>query len=832
MTDNQRNSEDIAIENYMKHQDLADAILTHVGRPNYQPVKPRVILKQLKLPADRATDLRRTIKRLAREGRIQYGAGHIVRPATNAPATDALIAEAGKIVLKAGKRRATDSADGGETASTASKNVNRIIGTFRRMQNGFGFVTPHGQAVRDKDQDIYISERNARDAATGDVVQVRLKGRPRFRGGKPAFEGEIVQILERETNSFVGTYDEQAGTGFVLVDGMPFSQPIAVGDPGAKNAKPGDKVVIEMVRFPSHIHDGEGVIVEVLGPRGKPGVDTLSIIREFNLPGPFDEDALDDARKQAELFDAAIDAFESDPDAGTGTASATPRKIEGREDITAQTIITIDPIDARDFDDAISLERLENGHWLLGVHIADVSHFVRAKSPLDREARERATSVYLPDRVIPMLPELISNNLASLQPNKVRFAKTAMIEFTADGAPVAAEYKSTAIRSSRRFTYEEVDEYLANREVWKQRLTPAVHDLLARMHELAMILRNRRLKRGAIELTMQEVKIDLDRDGRVSGAHLVVNTESHQIIEEFMLAANEAVARMLKDAGMLFLRRVHQQPDPRKLQSLTEFVHELGLSSDSMESRFEIQRVLDAVKGQPEERAVNYAVLRSMQQAVYSPEEEGHYALASEHYCHFTSPIRRYPDLTVHRLLDTLAAKKKPKNDMAELAALGEHCSGRERRAEAAERELVKVKLLDYLSKRIGEEMDAVVTGVQQFGMFAQGIEIPAEGLIHVTSLQDDYYRYDKTTHSLTGYRKDNAFRLGDMVRVAVARVDVDRRELDFRIVGRGGRAISSNEGGSDRRKGVRPKFGPKTSKSKVGKRTASRPPRKNRRRE
>jgi ribonuclease R len=815
----------------MKHQELADAIVKHVGQPNYQPVKPRVILKQMGLAPEQATDLRRTIKRLARDGKLEYGAGHIVRATkqaaeqagggrpevVGAPASgESAVAskKTAKAALKAGKPRESSSSQSSEGSSresssgetsSGSKNVNRIIGTFRRMQSGFGFVTPRGQTVRDKDKDIYISQHNARDAASGDTVQVRLKGRPRFRQGKPAFEGEIVQILERVTNSFVGTYDEQAGLGYVLVDGMPFSQPISVGDPGAKNAKPGDKVVIEMVRFPSHVHDGEGVIVEVLGARGQPGVDTLSIIREFNLPGPFEEDALEDARQQAEEFDAALSAFEEESQSAdrTGTASGTSREgkasgtqreINGRVDLTGETIITIDPVDARDFDDAISLEQLDNGHWLLGVHIADVSHFVRPKSALDREARERATSVYLPDRVIPMLPELISNNLASLQPNKVRFAKTAMIEFTADGAPVGAEYKSTAIRSVRRFTYEEVDEYLADREVWKARLTPAVHGLLARMHELAMILRARRIKRGAIELTMQEVKIDLDRDGRVSGAHLVVNTESHQIIEEFMLAANEAVARMLTDAEVLFLRRIHAPPDPRKSQALTEFVHDLGLSSDSLENRFEVQRVLEAVKGQPEERAVNYAVLRSMQQAVYGPEEEGHFALASDHYCHFTSPIRRYPDLTVHRLLDTLAAKKKPRNDMEELAGLGEHCSQRERRAEAAERELVKVKLLEYMSTRIGEEMDAVVTGVQQFGLFAQGIELPAEGLVHVTSLQDDYYRYDKTTHTLNGYRKENAFRLGDMVRVAVARVDVDRRELDFRIVARGGRAVQSRE--------------------------------------
>jgi ribonuclease R len=720
----------------MNHHDLADAILAHVSQPNYQPVKPRVILKQLGLPDDMATDLRRTIKRLAKKGKLTYGEGHLVRPAQ------------------------------GERAKPAD--ANRVTGTFRRMERGFGFVTPAGGGPRDKDKDIYISERSARDAASGDTVLVRLKGRPRMHGGKPGLEGEIVEIVERQTHHFVGTYEESAGQAFVTVDGMPFTRPILVGDPGAKNARPNDKVVIELVRFPSHIDDGEGVITKVLGPRGQPGVDTLSIIHEFNLPGDFAADALEESRRQAEQFDESIG--------------------EGRSDLTEETIITIDPVDARDFDDAISLARTSNGHWLLGVHIADVSHFVQPKTALDREARDRATSVYLPDRVIPMLPEIISNNLASLQPNKVRYAKTAIMEFTGEGVPVHTEYKSSAIRSVRRFTYEEVDEFLADRTTWKAKLTPAVFDLLERMHELAMILRKRRIARGAIELSMQEVKIDLNRDGQVSGAHLVVNTESHQIIEEFMLAANEAVAQLLKDADVLFLRRVHQAPDPRKSQALTEFVHELGLSTGSLESRFEIQRVLEQVKGQTEERAVNYAVLRSMQQAVYSPDEEGHYALASEHYCHFTSPIRRYPDLTVHRLLDQLAAKRKPRNDLEELASLGQHCSSRERRAEAAERELVKVKLLDYMSQRIGEELDAVVTGVQQFGMFAQGIEIPAEGLIHISSLQDDYYRYDKATHSLTGFRSQNAFRLGDVVRVAVARVDVDRRELDLRVVGRTGK--------------------------------------------
>jgi ribonuclease R len=520
-----------------------------------------------------------------------------------------------------------------------------------------------------------------------------------------------------------------------------------------------------MVRFPSHTHDGEAVIVEVLGERGEPGVDTLSIIREFGLPGDFSPEVLAAAREQSATFDETV----------TGH----------RRDLTAETVITIDPVDARDFDDAISLERLPNGHWQLGVHIADVSHFVPAGSVLDAEARDRSTSVYLPDRVIPMLPEVISNNLASLQPGRVRYTKTALIEFTPDGARVAAEFIDAAIKSARRFTYEEVDEFLADRAGWRDRLPGPVHGLLERMHQLAMTLRRRRLAAGAIELSLREVKIDLDRRGDVVGAHLEQNTESHQMIEEFMLAANEAVAEFLTGKQVAFLRRIHPLPDPRKLRALTEFVRELGLPCESLESRHEIRRVIASVAGRPEEHAVNFATLRSMAKAVYSPEEEGHYALHSQNYCHFTSPIRRYPDLTVHRLLEAFAAGHRPPSDSDQLILLGEHCSEREQRAENAERELTKVKLLTYLAKHIGDQMEAVITGVEKFGLFAQGVELPAEGLIHVSALQDDYYRYDQRSHSLVGNREGNAFRLGDLIKVEVARVDIDRRELDFRIVRR-----------------------------------------------
>jgi ribonuclease R len=707
---------------------LEESIFQFVNMPGYRPIKPRAIAQQLKLSKDQAPNVRRAVKRLVHQGRLGYGSNHLVTP----------------------------------TSAAKTPKSNRLTGVFQRRQKGFGFVRLTGTEVKaGETKDIYIPADRAGDAATGDVVLVELK---KPRPGDPGPRGEIVEIVERQTHQFVGTYFESDGAAYVQIDGGLFTQPVYVGDPGAKSACVDDKVVIEMVRFPSPLHNGEGVITEVLGARGKPGVDTLSIIRQFNLPEGFAADALEEARQKAETFDEAIGA---------------------RTDFTGETIVTIDPVDARDFDDAISLAQLDDGGWRLGVHIADVSHFVRPGSALDREALERATSVYLPDRVLPMLPELISNGLASLQPGKVRYTQSAVMEFTAEGLRTSTELHSAAIRSSKRLTYEQVDEFLRDGETARRKLGAKVCDLLKRMHTLAMTLRRRRLANGALELSMPEVKVELDKQGRVAGAHVAENTESHQMIEEFMLAANEAVAERLHDRGLHFLRRVHEAPSPQKIQALQDFMTELGYKTGNLQSRFEQQKLLAAAIGQPEERAVHFAVLRSLQRAVYSPKEEGHYALASSCYCHFTSPIRRYPDLTIHRLVTALLTKSKSRNDYEELVALGRHCSDREQRAEAAERDLTKLKLLAYLSDRIGEEMEAVVTGVESYGIFVQGIELPAEGLVRVETFSDDYYRFDRATHTLAGHREGNRFRLGDLLRVAVARVDLERRELDFRVVER-----------------------------------------------
>jgi len=826
--------------------DHRDDILSCVNHPDYRPAKPKGIAKRLGLSGDEAEGVRKTVKRMVKEGLLAYGPNHLVMP-----------------VVGAAPAPLQGEGDG-KKEKPGQHDHEHVVGTFRRMDAGFGFVRPEGtQRSEGPEADIFIPANAAGDAASGDMVSVKLSSKI-GRGGKS--EGRIIDVVSRSTNRFVGTYFEQGGMGLVQVDGKLFSQPIYVGDPGAKGVQPDDKVVLEMVRFPSHARDGEGVIVEVLGNRGLPGVDTLSIMHEFGLPGPFAEEALEEARRQADKFDESIAA--------------------DRRDLTDETIITIDPATARDFDDAISLEKLDNGHWMLGVHIADVSHFVQSKTPLDREAKDRATSVYLPDRVIPMLPEVISNNLASLQPDRVRYAITARMEFTEEGIRVGADVFKSAIKSRRRFAYEEVDEYLLARglvekdalrsapleaegleardagarperppsdselisglehellptddkglrEGWKTsthiarppspprkgkatatsrlKLAPEVDALLERMFTLAMTLRARRFRRGALELNRPELEIDLDKDGRVVGAHLEVNTESHQIIEEFMLAANEAVAEKLRDAGLIFLRRVHGAPDPRKLKALTAFVGELGVKTESLESRFALQKLLKDIDGDPREHAINYATLRSMQRAVYSPEEEGHFALASDCYCHFTSPIRRYPDLTIHRLFADLAQGKPPQQSMEQMLILGDRCSDREQRATEAERELNKVKLLNYLSDKIGTEMSGYITGVESFGLFVTGSEIPAEGFIPLAGLTDDHYRYDRAGHVIHGLRSGNSFRLGDAVRIAVAAVDVDRRELDFRLLGR----LGKTDGAAAHRRSS--KHGPKKPGKKKG---------------
>ncbi|MBL8799522.1 MAG: ribonuclease R [Planctomycetia bacterium] len=700
--------------------DFHQKILNFISKKTYQPIKPKALARKLNIGADVYGDFRRALRDMIRQGQVEMGRNHLVKPAQPHGA---------------------------------------VTGVFRRVAAGFGFVRP--QAIDGKvGPEILIRESHTGDAATGDVVLVRILKKPNRSDLGPV--GEITQVLERATRQFVGTYFEREGQGLVRVDGDVFRHSIFVGDPGAKGAKPDDKVVFEMLRFPTPEDRGEGVIAEILGQRGQPGVDTLSVIRAYALPDVFPADALEEARQAAATFDE--------------------RDLEGRDDFTREVIITIDPADAHDFDDAISLTiDPKSKHWQLGVHIADVGHFAPPGGALDREARKRATSVYLPQRVIPMFPELISNGLASLQQGKVRFTKSALMDFTPQGQRANVRFANGAIKVTKRFSYEQVSEILAL-EGPPEGLDEEVYRLLLRMRDLALILRKRRLKRGALELVMPEPELEYDEAGKVSGAHFRKHDISHEMIEEFMLSANEAVAEHLDRLHVPFLRRVHPAPEPTKLEAFATFARSLGYKIEQAQDRFSLQRVLQQSAGKPDVYAVHYALLRSLKKAAYAPDDEEHYALASADYCHFTSPIRRYPDLTVHRQLGQWLRTGRTGGDEEELSALGDHCSRMERRAETAERELIKVRLLDYLSHRLGTTLEVVITGVADYGFFGQAEHFPVEGLVHISTLNDDYYYYDEATHSLTGQRTRRRYRLGDKVQVEVVRVDLQRRQLDFRV--------------------------------------------------
>lgn len=750
--------------------ELVDQVLRLVNAPEYRPIKAKQIAQALGLAIDDYREIKRVVKALVHRGQLRYGPNHLVLPpelpwkSIIAPEVSGAGPDLALLHHDAELAGGTPRPSAVAPRKITSRKDKVVRGTFRAAMAGFGFVRP-GDAVTAADtaEDLFIPPGATGGALDGDTVEARLRPRADRRGEEP--EGYIDKILQRGRRQFTGTVESREGVAWVHLDGVPWNHPVRVGDVRGLPVESDDKVVVEMVHYPENRDDvGEGVILEVLGKTNNPAIDTLTIMRQYALPEAFPEEVLREARAQADAYDAA----------------AIP---EGRRDLTSLLTITIDPVDARDFDDAISLEK-KPGFWTLWVHIADVTAFVPEGGALDLEAQRRATSVYLPDRVVPMIPELISNHLASLQPEQPRLSKTVEIEMTDDGVITSTEVYNSVIRSDRRFHYEQIDEFLeapdAQREPWGE----PVCDLLLRMHTLAMEMRRRRFRRGSLTMDLPEVKIDLDKGGKVKGAHLVAYTESHQIIEEFMLAANQAVATWLDDLKLQFLHRIHPAPDRRKLRQLEQFCTDLRLPVQQVQSRQDIQRVLDLATGTPLENAVQFAVLKSMNKAIYGPYREGHYALDMEHYCHFTSPIRRYPDLTVHRLVQNLIDHKStPDEAFPVLLRLGFLCSDQERNAASAERELVQLKLLHFMKKKIGETMRVIVNRVFPDGLFARGIELPVDGYIPLESLPSDSYRFERRGQMLTGFKSGNEFRLGDELSVRVAKVDLRERQLVFDLL-------------------------------------------------
>jgi ribonuclease R len=555
--------------------------------------------------------------------------------------------------------------------------------------------------------------------------------------------------------------------------------PIAVKDVGAKNAQAGDQVVVELLQYPGPTAMAKGVIIERLGKRGKPGVDLKSAIHQFHLPHEFSKEVMNEAGQTARRFDVK-------------------KALREREDLRDLLVVTIDPDDAKDYDDAISLEKTSSG-WSLGVHIADASAFVAEGGALDEEARLRGNSVYLPGMVIPMLPEVLSNGLCSLQEKEDRLTKSVFIEYDKKGKVKQSRFVNGIIRSTKRLTYGDATKILEDKG---GRFPPKVKGLVKEMERLARVIQQRRRDQGMLTLDLPEIELVLDDQGRVKGAEPADTSFSHTIIEMFMVEANEASARLLNRFDVAYLRRIHPDPDAATGQKLSQFVRVLGHALPKKVDRKALQGLLGSVKGKPESFAVNLAVLRSMMPAEYSPLMVGHYALASKDYAHFTSPIRRYPDLTVHRLLEAHLTGQLTVNrgasDMpseTEVRALGEHCSFTSRRAEEAERDLKLAKVLELLSKRVGEEFDGVVTGVANSGVFVQIREYMTDGLMRFEEMADDWWEVNERMGSVSGQRTGMRITIGDALKVRILRVNVPGRTLDLTLADAGKGARRSPPG-------------------------------------
>lgn len=635
-------------------------------------------------------------------------------------------------------------------------------GKLMTHQKGFGFV----RIEEEGQEDIFIPPPKIGSALNNDIVLVKLV---RKATETQKNEGEIVEVITRYNKEVIGTYQESQSFGFVIIDDKKFNKDVFISKKNSGNAKDGDVVIVEITKWPKDGKKPEGKIVEVIGSKGDPGIDIISIIRKHKLPEAFSSKVL----KEAETIPQDI----------------TSKEVKGRRDLTKEMIITIDGADAKDLDDAVSVKKLDNGNFVLSVHIADVTHYVKEGSKLDKEALKRGTSVYLVDRVIPMLPKRLSNGICSLNPNVDRL--TLSIEMVIDNKGKVIDHKifEAVINSKERMTYKDVSDILEGIEDENLKKYDYLKDFFKNMEELALILRKSREDRGSIDFNFSEAKIIVSENGEVEDIVKAERRIANRIIEEFMLKANETIAENFYWLNIPFVYRIHEEPDEEKIEIFNKFLYNFGYrikgDTNGVHPKA-IQEILDEVEGKKEEHIVSKLMLRSLKQAKYSPENSGHFGLSANYYCHFTSPIRRYPDLQIHRIIKEFLAGKIDENRSKALetvvAIAADQSSERERIAEEAERETDDLKMTQYMERFIGERFPGIISSVTRFGMFIE-LENTVEGLVRVVDMDDDYYVFDEDNLRYIGERTRKIYSIGDNVEIIVKGTNLDNREIDFELV-------------------------------------------------
>ena len=661
---------------------------------------------------------------------------------------------------------------------TNPKKANLLVGKLDVNQRGFGFVVPVKDGISD---DIYVDAEGLGSAMHGDIVVVRLPSTKKKKKGKRKKRereknvGRIIDVLRRENETVVGILKKSRHFNYVAPDNSKLPRDIYVSMEDTKESEHGDKVVVKIDQWPTRHLNAEGSIIEVLGRDGEPAVDIKSIIHQFKLPFKFDKNIL------AETQDLPL--------------SISPDEITTRLDLRDELIITIDPEDAKDFDDAISLKKDKKGNWLLGVHVADVSYYVEQNTAVDVEARKRGTSVYLPGTVIPMLPEVLSNGICSLKEGEDRLTKGVFFTYAPDGNLLRSEIKHSVINVKKRLTYHNATKILMESD---EKDTNPVTNLLFEASTLAKLLYKKRMKEGALELNLPEINIRVSEDGKIDTIEKVKRDISHIIIEEFMVASNQAVATFMHQNSLPSINRSHPEPDEDEMLDFAEFIFNCKNKRINPFDKKRLQAFLDEISDHPESYIINLMLLRSLRKAEYSTTEESHFALGLEHYAHFTSPIRRYPDLIVHRLLDLffqgqLKSKRAKATWNEKITGWASHCSATEKRAEEAEREIIKLKLLRHLEEHADKVMEGVITGIQEYGLFVQIDEFQLDGLVHIRTLTDDFYKLDKKKLSLVGDRRGKVYGFGDVVRVKITKIDLLKREVDF-VIETGKKRMSSME--------------------------------------